>query len=276
MRVAVTGGSGRLGQPTIRELLAHGHEVVNLDLRASDIPGGEVIAVDLQRPADVLNGLRGCQAVVHLAAIPSPARALPADLFRVNMLSTWNVLDAAAQLQIRRLCLASSITAMGLGYTHKMRLDYLPVDEAHPCRPDEVYGVVKSLAEQMADAWARRDSGLSVASMRYSYAALAEEIPQWRAEREGGQDATHWRELWSIVVAEEAARANRLVIEGAITGHEVFFVVAAETTAAAPSRWLAERFFPGVPVRGDLAGRAALISAAKAKRLLGWRHSPLG
>ena len=64
MRVAVTGGSGRLGQATVRELLAHGHEVVNLDRRATAIPGAAFTAIDVLRPADVLNGLNGCEAVV--------------------------------------------------------------------------------------------------------------------------------------------------------------------------------------------------------------------
>lgn len=275
MRVAVTGGSGRLGRATVRELLAHGHEVVNLDRRAAAIPGAAFTAIDVLRPADVLNGLNGCDAVVHLAGVPSPARADAADLFGTNVIGTWNVLEAAAQLGIARLCLASSINAVGMIYNREVRFDYLPLDEDHPCRPDETYGLTKLLGEQMAEAWVRRDPARSVSSMRYSYVATAEEAPSRSPSCGDGQDDRAFAQLWSIAVVEEVARANRLAIERAIRGHETYFITAAETSTATPSRQLTEEFFPHVPIRGNLSDRAPLISPAKAERALGWRHAPL-
>ena len=55
-------------------------------------------------------------------------------------------------------------------------------------------------------------------------------------------------------------------------GHETFYSVAPETAAATPSLELKQRFFPDVPLRGDLSGYRAFFDCSKAARLLGWRH----
>jgi GDP-D-mannose dehydratase len=50
---------------------------------------------------------------------------------------------ACTQLEITRVALASSVNAIGLVFNKARVFDYLPLDEAHPCRPDEAYGVSK-------------------------------------------------------------------------------------------------------------------------------------
>ena len=79
MRVLVTGGSGRLGQFTIAELLNHGHEAVNADRVAPTNPRApkaarevRYIQTDLSDVGQVAGAMTGCDAVIHLGAIPLP------------------------------------------------------------------------------------------------------------------------------------------------------------------------------------------------------------
>jgi len=72
VRVLVTGGSGRLGQQVLHELIGHGHEVVNADRRPPGAAGlGPYREVELSDVGHVAGALSGCDAVVHLGAIPT-------------------------------------------------------------------------------------------------------------------------------------------------------------------------------------------------------------
>src|SRR5690606_26581685 len=81
--------------------------------------------------------LKGHEAVVHVAALLQPED--PDDrMFEVNVAGTWNVLQAASELGIRKIVIISSETASGIINITRVPLaapEYLPVDEAHPLRP---------------------------------------------------------------------------------------------------------------------------------------------
>ena len=64
-----------------------------------------------------------------------------------------------------------------------------------------------------------------------------------------------------------------LALTADFCGHEAFYIVAPRTTLATPSLALKDRFFPDVPVRGDLSGNRGFYDCAKAARLLGWQHN---
>ena len=140
MKIAVTGGSGKAGRAVIRELLEHGHEVLNIDRVPSaessspDSPAPFLAAdlTDFGEALEALGGgerLPGIQAVVHLAAIPSPVHATPDVVFRTNITSTHAVFAAAARLRLERVVWASSETTLGLPFDDPP--DYAPIDEQH-------------------------------------------------------------------------------------------------------------------------------------------------
>ena len=81
------------------------------------------------------------------------------------------------------------------------------------------------------------------------------------------------KHLWAYTLYDAAARACLLSLEADYKGHEAFYIAAPDTTIDMPSLELAAKFFPNVPIRGDLSGHRSFFSSAKAERLLGWKHN---
>ena len=94
MRIAVTGGTGKAGRWVVKDLQFHGHDVLNIDNRRDSADRGDMLA-DLADYGQAVEALSGCDAVVHLAAIPAPEIRPAAETFRINALSTYNVFAAA-------------------------------------------------------------------------------------------------------------------------------------------------------------------------------------
>jgi UDP-glucose 4-epimerase len=112
--VLVTGGAGFIGSHVVDHLLASGHRPRILDGRVSPWhPTGaiETVIGDVRRSEDVLRAARGCAAICHLAAAADVAEvhAYPAWATELNAMGTLNVLEAARQLEVRRVVYASTV-----------------------------------------------------------------------------------------------------------------------------------------------------------------------
>ena len=271
MIVAVTGASGRVGKPTVKELLAQGYEVRCLDRVPPVDRGCPFFHVDLTDYGHVVGALQGCDAVIHLGAVPSPWGWPAHVVYANNIVSNYNVLEAAVVLGIKKVCLASSVNAIGLAYSRDPTYDYFPIDEKHATRAEDCYSLSKWCGEQTADGIARRQADMTLVSVRYSGVISAKAYETWRAPG-FDQRANDPNGLWGYCDNRDIARANRLAIEAEWMGHEVFFLTAADTRCDVPSRELAERHYPDVPIRGDLSGCKSFFDCAKAAKLLGWEH----
>jgi nucleoside-diphosphate-sugar epimerase len=266
-RIALTGGSGGIGAVIAKELIAAGHVVHNFDQTKLAVPGIHTVIIDVTNFGDLISGLKSYDAIVHLAAISAPGRGSSNRIFQVNTQSTFNVLEAASILGIRNVVLASSINALGTTFNLEPCLHYFPLDEAHPCGPDEAYGLSKLVGETMADCFARRFPDMTICSLRFPMVVMPDFY------RKSGRDEQFWkRALWAFCDGREAARAVRLGIEAKWQGHEVFMLAADHTPSQVPSAELAAQWYPEVPVTAPLNGCAAFVSTAKAERLLGWKH----
>ncbi|MDQ6728846.1 MAG: NAD(P)-dependent oxidoreductase [Actinomycetota bacterium] len=137
-KIAVTGGSGKAGRVIVRDPAEHGHEVLNIDVVGSvescspeaPIPFLRADVTDFGQALEALSGgdtLPGIEAVVHLAAIPSPAHATANQIFAANADSTQ--FAAAPQLGLKRVVWASSETTLGLPF--ETPPDYAPVNAEH-------------------------------------------------------------------------------------------------------------------------------------------------
>src|SRR5215813_10746468 len=161
MRIAITGGGGELGRTLIPYLIEQGHSVVSID-RASPSAsqlaarGPEFIAADTRDFGQFVASIRGCDALVHLAAHRSPIGNIDHVVYADNTVSSYNALSAAATLGIKRVCLASSINAVGGAFSRAPRYDYFPLDERHPTYAEDAYSLSKWVLEQQADAFVRR------------------------------------------------------------------------------------------------------------------------
>ncbi|MGQ0600502.1 MAG: NAD-dependent epimerase/dehydratase family protein [Anaerolineales bacterium] len=269
MRIAITGGSGGIGRVVIELALAHGHSAVNIDRAAPPVaqPGVPFVLTDITNYDEVERALRGCDALIHLAAIPSPGNHPDPVVHHNNVMGSYNALRAAAEVGITRVCQASSVNALGLSYSRAAHFDYFPLDEQHPTYNEEPYGLSKWICEMQADSIARRYEHMVIASLRFHWVverAMAAEVFEPRPETA--------KQLWAYTRPEAAARACLLGVTADFKGHEVFYIVAPDTVTDTPSLELAQRFFPHVPVRGDLSGNRSFFDSSKAERVLGWRH----
>jgi UDP-glucose 4-epimerase len=280
MRVALTGGRGRLGRYVAAELCRR-HELRILD-RAAPEPSEPAphAPVDVLDYAALLAAFQGQEVVVHLAGIDQSLASAPAPVFETNVQGTWTVFEAAERAGVRRVVLCSSTSALGLDHTNPaMPPLYLPVDEAHPARPSSTYGMSKLLGEEIATAFARRGT-LEVVILRPSYVAFPEMLGFLSGAR--GNQAEREAEpvplLRSYVGPEDAARAFVLAAEHAYTGIETFLVAAADTFTDEPTLDHLRRTYGALPPirRPELYERnphASVLDTERARRLLGWQST---
>lgn len=270
-KVVVTGGSGRVGRYVVREL-AKSYDVVNADLIADD-SGVRHETVDVMDLDALRHVCKGADALVHLAAIDFDWKAAPERYMRVNALGTWHVLQAAAENDLSKVVLCSSISACGLS---EMRPDwrpqYLQVDERHENRPVQAYSVSKQLMENMARSFAHGTS-MSVLSLRPLAVVLPETFSQYVSFVEAPE--RNW--LFYYVTAEDVACGFAAAIAAKVKQGE-FFLSAADTSRPEPTLdWYADRFgtLPEIPNPRlfEQNPRASIFSSAKARDYLGWEPS---
>jgi nucleoside-diphosphate-sugar epimerase len=274
-RVAVTGGSGKLGRAVVSDLLEHGWDVVNLDQAAppqeQGCPFVRIDFRDFGQTVEALTGIQdrydGLDALVHLAAIPAPGLTGNAATFANNATSSYNVFTAARLAGIRNVVWASSETVLGLPFDTPP--PYLPVDEDYPARPESTYSLVKVLEEQMAVQLCRWDPRLKMIGLRFSNVMYPADYQGFAAFQ---QDETlrKWN-LWGYIDARDGAQAVRLALDYDGVGAEVFIIANADTVMTRSSAALAAAVFPEVELRKELTERETLLCIDKARRVLGYQ-----
>ena len=275
MKIAITGGNGRVGQVVVAAAIEQGHTVVSIDrtnvdaqIKRSDV---EYHQVDLTNYDAFEDALSGCEGLIHLAAIPSPGQLPDHVVHNNNVVSSYNALTTAVQLGIDRVCQASSINAIGAAYSRDPHFDYLPVDEAHPTYNEDPYSLSKWICEQQADSIARRNENMSIASLRIHWVVDEKRVVD-KVIRTDIENKAWARNLWGYVHASAVARACLLSLTADFKGHEVFFIVAPNSFVDLPSIELKEKHFPNAEWRGAPSGNQGFFNCTKAERLLGWQH----
>jgi nucleoside-diphosphate-sugar epimerase len=268
-KIVVTGGSGKAGRGVVRDLLEHGHEVRNVDRVPSPESNGPdapapFLPADLTDFGQTLEALDGAEAIVHLAAIPSPVHATPDVVFRTNVTSTHTVFAAAQRLGVGRVVWASSETTLGLPFDRPP--DYAPVDEPH-VRPESSYALSKVLGEEMARQFSRW-SGIPIIGLRFSNVLVREDYDRFPTYWDDPH-ARKWN-LWSYVDERHVAESVRCALAADVQGADSFIIAAADSIMKRPSRELMEEVFPGVPVADDLPEHGTLLGIDKARRVLGY------
>lgn len=268
MRVLVTGAAGRIGRHVVAALKQAGHEVVGFD--RSHAPDVHCVIGNHEDLGHVVQAARGCAAIVHLSAIPSPGGVPDVEVFRTNVMGTYNVHAAAAALGIGTVVSTSSQSAFGWAWGRRDREwlpHYLPIDDAYPDEPDDDYGLSKVVGEEIAGTFHRK-TGMRAIVVRPPLVTAPEQDVSWALSR------PRWRDtLFSYIDARDLAEVFRLAVEREELRHEVFNVCADDALANEPLCELLPRLdarFAEVPGLGVLTGTRPMVDNSRAKRLLGW------
>jgi sugar/nucleoside kinase (ribokinase family)/nucleoside-diphosphate-sugar epimerase len=277
MKVLVTGAHGKVGRALVPRLMEAGH-----DVRASDLTRPVWDRVDLGEPTDYVQAdltdagaayalAKGCEIVIHTAAIPQPIHNAPHVVFENNLMSTFNVLEAAIAFGAKRFVNFSSETVPGFIFAHRpFKPDYLPVDEEHQIRPQDPYATAKWFSELLCERAVER-ADIRCTSIRPCWVQ-----DEGSYERNLGpivRDPSVIIENYvSYIDVHDLCDAVVLAIETDLPGHEVFYIASPDTIGGHPLVETVRRYYDGedIPFRPLEREDASAISSAKARRLLGW------
>jgi UDP-glucose 4-epimerase len=229
-RMLVTGGAGTIGSTLVDRLVESGaSEVVVLDnfVRgrrqnldwAIDAGNVTVVEGDVRDKALVADLTRGIDVVFHQAAIRiTQCAEEPRLALEVLVDGTFNVVEAAAEADVRKLIAASSASVYGLAVE-------FPTDEAHhPYANDTLYGAAKTFNEGLLRSF-RATHGLDYLALRYFnvygprmdvYGAYTEVLVRWMERIEAGKPPLIFgdgKQTMDFVCVPDIARANVLAAE---------------------------------------------------------------
>jgi nucleoside-diphosphate-sugar epimerase len=208
--------------------------------------------------------------VVHFAAIPRIMITPDNEVFRINAMGTYNVIEAAVKLGIKKIVIASSETTYGLVFANEPRNPaYFPLDEDYDVDPMDSYALSKVINEKTARAFALR-SGIDIYALRIGNVIEPHEyslFPKWFAD-----PGFRKRIAWSYVDARDLGQITHRAVETDGLGYQVFNAVNDHTSSDIPSRELVDRFYNGVLIKGEIEEFGTLLSNRKTKEVLGFRE----
>ena len=284
MRIFFTGGSGKAGRHVIPYLLDQGHQVTNADLVPLDHPGVDNLKVDLTDAGQVFSALHAWanfdelepgtgvpryDAVVHFAALARILIEPDTETFRVNTLSTYNVLEAALKMGIGKVIYASSETTYGICFAEgEVKPQYIPVDEEHPVVPHDSYAMSKVTNEVCGRSFQAR-TGADVYALRLNnviepqeYATMFPEFLEAPEKRR--------RNIFAYIDARDLGQMVERCLQTDGLGFQIFNVANADMSVAARTDEIIARFYQGVEQKRDMGPDETFYSIDKARRMLGF------
>ena len=287
-RIVFTGGTGKAGRHAVPHLVAHGYSVLNVDLKPLDLPGVPTLIADLTDSGQAFNALtthptfagfelghppRPPDAVVHFAAIPRVLIEPDNVTFATNVISTYNVIEAAMKLGVRKVVIASSETTYGVCFAEGDKdFHSFPLEEDYDVDPMDSYGLSKVCNEKTARAFAMRYRRRHLraahrqrdraARIRASSSAIAADPPVRK------------RNAWSYIDARDLGEIVRLCLEKDGLGFQVFNATNDTITLNMPTSEALKRALPedaGHPRNGRVRG--ARCRTARSREVLGFKEA---
>jgi len=285
-RIVFTGGSGKAGRHAVAHLVNKGYAVLNVDLKPLDLPGVNTLIADLTDSGQTFNALtthfgfdgytggippKAPDAVVHFAAIPRVMIEPDNKTFAANVVSTYNVIEAAMKLGVRKVIIASSETTYGVCFAEGDK-DYhaFPLEEDYDSDPMDSYGLSKLVNEKTARAFAMR-YGADIYALRIGNVIE----PQDYAAFPGylANPPSRKRNAWSYIDARDLGQIVHLCLQKNGLGYQVFNAVNDTITADLPTPEFLARYAPNTPVTRPMGPDEAPLSNRKIREVLGFREA---
>src|SRR6202795_1828729 len=285
-RIVFTGGTGKAGRHAVPHLLAKGYKILNVDLKPLDLPGVNTLIADLTDNGQAFNALTthfgfdgynggkppsAPDAVVHFAAIPRVMIEPDNVTFASNVISTYNVVEAAMKLGVRKVVVASSEHTSGVCFAEGDKdFHSFPLEEDYDSDPMDSYGLSKVVNEKTARAFAMR-FGADIYALRIGNVIEPHEYAQF--ETFLANLPSRKRNAWGYIDARDLGEIVHLAIQKDGLGFQVFNAVNDTVTANIPTREVLSRYFPEVPITRELGEFEAPLSNRKAREVLGFREA---
>jgi len=282
-RILFTGGSGKAGKHAIEYLLAQGHRVLNVDLVPLELEGVETLIADITDSGQMFNvmssyadwdemetgtGVPQFDAVIHFAAVPRILINPDNETFRVNAIGTYNVIEAAVKLGIKKVIIASSETTYGICFSDgRVNPKSFPLEEDYDVDPMDSYGLSKVVNEHTARAFQRR-SGIDIYALRIGNVIEPHEYNRFPDFFENPEQRR--RNAFCYIDARDLGQIVNLCLEKDGLGFQVFNAGNDTNSSVIPSVDLVEQFFAGTPITRPLGEHEALFSNRKICLMLGF------
>jgi nucleoside-diphosphate-sugar epimerase len=285
-KVILTGGSGAVGRVVVKQLLRYGHTILNLDRVSLDEPKVHTTKCDLTNAGHVYSAMvtpfrlsepleagppSPPDAVIHFAAIPRPMLAPDIDVFSCNVASTYNVVEAACKLGVRKIIIASSVTTYGVTYADGQK-DFaaFPVDEDSDCNPTDTYALSKLVAERVARSFATRFN-VDIYCLRIGAVIGPDDygrlFPSYVTEPE--KWAVHG---WSYTDARDLGQMCHLALGKDGLGYQVFNATNDSITNNHNTTDFLKANYPHIPHTRPMGQHEAPMSNRKVKEMLGFEE----
>ncbi len=284
-RIIFTGGTGKAGRHAVPHLLSKGYSILNVDLKPLHLPGVNTLIADLTDSGQAFNaltthfGFEGFEeghvpcapdVVVHFAAIPRVLIEPDNKTYSANVMSTYNVIEAAMKLGVKKVIVASSETTYGVCFAEGDK-DYhsFPLEEDYDSDPMDSYGLSKVVNEKTARAFAMR-YGADIYALRignviepHEYAPFADYVANPPMRK---------RNAWSYIDARDLGEIVHLCIEKDGLGYQVFNAVNDTITADLPTKEFLAKYAPDTPVTREMGKFEAPLSNRKIREVLGFKE----
>jgi nucleoside-diphosphate-sugar epimerase len=285
-RIVFTGGSGKAGKHVVPWLKERGdYEILNVDLKPLDCPGVNTLITDVTDSGQVFNafsmhfgfdgyeqpgGPKKVDAVVHFAAVPRVLINPDNKTFSDNVISTYNVIEAAVKLGIRKVIIASSETTYGVCFAEGEKdFKHFPLEEDYPIDPMDSYGLSKQLNEHTARAFADR-TGADIYALRIGNVIEPHEYGPFKTYAEN--PPMRKRNAWSYIDARDLGQIVHLCLEKDGLGFQVFNATNDTITANEPTEEFLKRWAPNTPLTRPMPGFEAPLSNRKIREVLGFKE----
>ncbi|KAF2826291.1 UDP-glucose 4-epimerase [Ophiobolus disseminans] len=287
-RIVFTGGSGKAGRHVIPELIKRGYQVLNLDLTDFPDPSAGVFTLktDLTNSGQVFNSLTSHfsfagydgpdvpgppDAVIHFGAYARNMLVPDNECYAGNVTSTYNVIEAACKLGVKKIIIASSETTYEVCFGQG-DIDYqsFPLHEDMDLNPMDTYAISKLCGERVGRGFARR-FGVDIYALRIGNVIEPHEytqnFPAYIAD-----PAIRKRNAWSYIDARDLGQICALCVQKDGLGFQVFNATNDSITTNEPTKEVLEKFAKGTKITREMGEFEAPLSNRKIKEVLGFRE----